>query len=436
MIVRSEHASAEALVNAVPALLGYWDTGLICRFANKTLLDWFDRSLAAVLGTHLRDLLGETVFALNSPYIEGALAGTRQRFERTILRADGQVLHALTDYVPDLGQDGMIAGFYVLVTDITELKITEIRLALAASVFDGTIEGIMVSDHTGLTLTVKAFSEITLYATEDVVGQPDRIFLTDEICLPAVTREIAEKGHWQRDSWGRRKDGVAFLASRTCTIVPNAGNASLRYLTMFTDITELWRSTERIRYLASHDPLTELPNRPLLFDRLESLIQVDRAGSIIVMFLDLDRFKLVNDTYGHDMGDAVLTVVARRLQGVVPEPGMVARLGGDEFIIVIERPSDDLVPETIAGRIIAAVNEPIESGGQATQVGISIGVAEFPRDGQRPVDLLRSADEAMYSAKRDGRNCFRLVSRPESPGRHADIPHLVTALTMHAIADE
>ncbi|MGI4746068.1 MAG: diguanylate cyclase domain-containing protein [Janthinobacterium lividum] len=414
MIVRSKQASAEALVDAVPALLGYWDTDLVCRFANKTLLDWFGWPLAAVLGTHLRDLLGETVFTLNVPYIEGALAGARQRFERTILKADGQVLHALTHYVPDLDQDGIIAGFSVLVTDITELKITETRLALAASVFDSTIEGIMVSDHAGVTLAVnRAFSEITLYAVEDVVGQPDRIFLTDEICLPSVTREIAENGHWQRDAWGRRRDGVAFLASRTCTIVQNPGNAPLRYLTMFTDITELWRSTERIRYLALHDPLTELPNRSLLFDRLESLIRADRqAGSIIVMFLDLDRFKLVNDTYGHDMGDAVLTIVARRLQGVVPEPDMVARLGGDEFIIVMEKPSGGVVTETIAGRIIAAVNEPIEWDGRATQVGISIGVAEFPRDGHRPVDLLKNADEAMYRAKRAGRNCFRFANRP------------------------
>lgn len=412
MIISPGQGSAEALVDAVPGLLGYWDTDLVCRFANKTLLDWFDRPLAAVLGTHLRDLLGETVFALNVPHIEAALAGARQCFERTILKADGQELHALTHYVPDLNRDGIVVGFSVMVTDITELKIAQTKLALAASVFDSTIEGIMVSDHAGVTLTVNsAFTEITLYATEDVVGQTDRVFLTDATCLPAVTREITETGYCQRDVWGRRKDGVAFLASRTRTIVQNPGNAPLRYLTMFTDITALWRSNERIRYLASHDPLTGLPNRSLLFDRLESLIQANRqAGSIIVMFLDLDRFKLINDTYGHDMGDTVLTVVARRLQDVVPAPGMVVRLGGDEFVIVIETLADNMVTKDIAGCIIAAVNQPIERAGQTVQVGISIGIAEFPRDGSGPVELLRSADQAMYSGKQAGRNCFRLVA--------------------------
>lgn len=402
------------VADAVPGLLGYWDTEVRCRFANRACLQWFGKPIEAILGSHLRDMLGETVYALNEQYVLGALRGEKQRFERTIRRADGRVLHAMTDYTPHLEPDGRVSGFSVLVSDVTELKEAETRLGLAATVFDSTIQAIAVIDGDGLVLTVnRAFTTITGYQAGEVVGQRLHLFPVDddEAFLQDVRRQIVMNGHWQREVWGTRRDGTAFLALQTMTVVDGASDRAARTVCMFTDDTELWRRAERIRHLASHDPLTDLPNRAMLFERLEAMI--DRAGDtpggaspvrIVVMFLDLDRFKLVNDTFGHDMGDAVLMAVALRLANACSRVELVSRLGGDEFVMLLDASGQDAATQDadladLADRIVAEVSKPVLWNGMQAVVGVSVGIAAFPEDGARPVELLQSADKAMYAAK-------------------------------------
>ena len=405
-----------ALADAVPALLGYWDIDMRCRFVNETCLNWFGKSHAAVIGSTLRELLGETVFALNEPYVVAALAGKKQQFERTIRKADGTPLHALTNYTPRLNECGEVDGFFVLVSDITELKEAQRKIALAATVFDSTIQGILVTDRDGLILTIdRAFTQITGYSAEEVVGRRDQLFQTeddDAAACQAAHQQVVVNGHWQREAWGLRKDGTSFLASLTRTLVQGQPDEPARYVTTFSDNTELWRRAERIRHLAFHDVLTDLPNRSFLLDYLDGLIrkvEPENRG-VVVMFLDLDRFKLVNDTFGHDMGDAVLAVVAERLRTVVRQSDVVARLGGDEFVIVLDRQCGRREVGQIANRIIANLNEPIEWNGMTARIGTSIGVAEFPTDGLRSIDLLGSADKAMYASKQNGRNGYQFMS--------------------------
>ena len=181
---------------------------------------------------------------------------------------------------------------------------------------------------------------------------------------------------------------------------------------MFHDITDVWHKNEHIRHLAFHDPLTDLPNRSLLMERLERQIALgDREQrSMAVLFLDLDRFKFVNDNFGHDIGDDLLKSVAQKLQALVRHSDTVARLGGDEFVIKLNNPANGEEVAHIAERIVTVINEPMVFGGKTVQVGTSIGIALYPTDGETPAELIRNADTALYAAKSSGKNTYRFYS--------------------------
>ena len=180
---------------------------------------------------------------------------------------------------------------------------------------------------------------------------------------------------------------------------------------MFSDITERWRHDERLRHLAFHDPLTDLPNRSLLLERLGQLIsQATRENrQLAVLFLDLDRFKKVNDSLGHDIGDQLLTTLARSMLQLVRHGDTVARLGGDEFVIVLDNPASHDEVTMVAHRMIHAIGEPRLIDGRRVEVGASIGIAMHPLDGGTGEALLASADAALYIAKRSGGNACRFV---------------------------
>jgi diguanylate cyclase (GGDEF)-like protein len=183
----------------------------------------------------------------------------------------------------------------------------------------------------------------------------------------------------------------------------------MRYVSVFNDITDLWHKDEYLKHLAFHDALTNLPNRALLMELLDQQIAIAEREQfgMALMFLDLDRFKYINDTFGHNVGDDLLKMVAQRLQSQVRQSDTVARLGGDEFVIQLRNPVNKDEVAHIAGRIIGLINEPMEFRGQSMQVGASIGIAMYPQDGNHSVELMKNADRAMYTAKGAGKNTFR-----------------------------
>jgi diguanylate cyclase (GGDEF)-like protein/PAS domain S-box-containing protein len=411
----------EKITNAMPGLVAYWDRDLHCQFANETSLRWFGKS--PKLGTSLRALLGEQVFALNEPHIRGALDGVPQEFQRTLTKADGTVAHTLGHYIPDV-RDNRVEGFFVLVSDITQLKNAEAELAMAASVFHHTLDGIIIADITGVIISVNpAFTRITGYAPEEAVGQPLKLLSSsrnDKRFATTVAEHLVQHQHWEGESWARRKDGSVFrqLQRATTTQAPEGP----RYVFVFNDVTERWYSAERSRRLALYDSLTDLPNRTLVLERLGQLIAstAREERQIAVLFLDLDRFKQVNDTLGHEAGDEVLRVVASRLKRLVRETDTVARLGGDEFVILLDNPAGLEHVQRVAGRAVTALNDPIQCGHAFAQVGTSIGIAMHPIDGRTPVELLKQADAAMYEAKAAGKNTFR-SSRSSIEGLSSEI---------------
>jgi diguanylate cyclase (GGDEF)-like protein/PAS domain S-box-containing protein len=288
------------ILNTLPAMVAYWDTNQRCRFANQDYERWFGVKPEWVVGRTLEDLLGP-IYPLNLPYIEGALRGEPQLFEREIPDPKGgPPRHSQAHYVPDV-VDGVVRGFSVLVADITARK--------------------------------------------------------------------------------RMEDALR-------------------------------RATARLDLLAKHDALTGLPNRTVLADRLERAISLNRrdGSHCAVLFVDLDGFKSVNDTYGHAAGDTVLRLVAAKLKQAVRDSDTVSRLGGDEFIILLSRLSDPGGAEETARHILAAMTqEPFMLGESRVDLTCSIGVATFPQHGSTADALAASADDAMYRAKRSGRNRFAMA---------------------------
>lgn len=286
---------------------------------------------------------------------------------------------------------------------------------LAAGVFHNTIEGIVITDASGRIESVNpAFTQITGYTAAEAIGQTPRILKSnhhDAEFYKAIWNAVETTGQWKGEIWNRRKGGEVFLESQTIQRI-RSEDGTMRYVAIFNDITEQWRKDKRIEHLAFHDSLTGLANRSLLGDRLRYAIALAErsGGALAVMLVDLDRFKNINDSFGHDQGDDLLKEVANRLLQVVRGTDTVARLGGDEFVLVLQQIGGPEEAATIAARMIGEIGAPIELGGMHLRVGASVGIAVYPEDGADAPSLLKSADTAMYDAKALGKGTYRFFN--------------------------
>ncbi len=344
--------------------------------------------------------------------------------ENEFLTRDGQRVPVWQVIVAHTNPDGGVKHYSTIARDIRQRRRDEAELRLAASVYHNTIEGIVITDPNGIILSVNpAFTEITGFSADEAVGATPRILKSDhhdEAFYAAMWRELKATGRWKGELWNRRKSGEVFLEHQTITMVPDAEGNPVRYVAVFNDITELRRKDERIRHLAYHDPLTHLPNRQLLQDRLEHALALCRreGKTLAVMFLDLDRFKVINDTLGHDVGDNLLREVANRLVESVRGTDTVARLGGDEFVVVVEHPATASSAAAVAEKIIRRLAAPIDLGRHQIHVTTSIGIGMFPGDGDDLTELMKNADTAMYAAKAGGRNTYHFFSAAMNEKAH------------------
>ena len=412
----------KAITDAMPGTVGYWNRELRCRFANQAYLAWFGKRPEDIVGNTMLALLGAPLFALNEGHIRAALAGERQDFERTLRKADGTTAQTWIHYIPDLDAYGEVMGFFVLVNDVTQFKMAQVELKLAANVYQHTVDAIMVTDFHGRILSVNpAFSTLTGYSAQEAIGQTPGLLKSnrhERDLDTSVWQQMASSGQWEGEIWHRRKQGEKFLAWQTVTRIAGVDGEAQRDVSVFRDITATWSKNERNKHLAFHDALTKLPNRALLMERLEHHIVLAERDprALAVLFLDLDQFKSVNDRLGHGVGDAVLVAVAHKLAALVRHSDTVARLGGDEFVLLLERPEGREEVVQIAERIIASIGEPMHVRGETIKVGTSIGIALFPADGSTAAQLIDHADSAMYASKHAGKNTYRFFL----PGAVAD----------------
>ncbi|MFZ6672280.1 diguanylate cyclase domain-containing protein [Undibacterium sp. Xuan67W] len=408
----------KTITDATPALVGYWDKNLVCQFANQSYVSWFGKPTNQIIGHSLPELLGERLMASNQGYVDAVLRGEKQIFERILTKADGSIGYGMAHYIPDFNRSKTVIGFFVLVSDITSLKNAENELHMAASVFQNTIEGIMVTDADAVILSVNpAFTQITGYSAEEAIGKTPKLFEStkhDSSFHEDIWEAISTRGMWEGEVWNQRKNGDVYPQRQTITRILGNVGVPTRYVSIFNDISDRWYRDETIRKLALQDALTGLPNRPLLMERLHQLLaKTDREKrNISVMFLDLDQFKNVNDSLGHEAGDILLKEVAKKLLAQVRKTDTVSRLGGDEFVILLDNPSSQQEVVQIAHRIITSINIPFHIDENTAKIGTSIGIAVYPDDGITAEELIKSADKAMYKAKEGGKNRYCFLELP------------------------
>ncbi|WP_194269918.1 putative bifunctional diguanylate cyclase/phosphodiesterase [Candidatus Methylospira mobilis] len=293
-----------------------------------------------------------------------------------------------------------------------ERKSLQEELLLAASVYQNSSEAIMITDQKDYVVAVNpAFTRITGYPEYEVIGKPQRHFKQNRAggaSYKKIMQILRADGHWQGEIWSRHKNGAELAVWLTLNSIPDEIGDVYRHICLFSDITEKKRSEELIWKQANYDALTLLPNRRLFFDRLQlEISKSKRTGkTLVLMMIDLDGFKAVNDQLGHAAGDHLLKETAKRLRGCVREGDTVARLGGDEFILCIPQIGDIACIERIARSINQILARSIGLADKFLRVSGSIGIAEYPKDADNMDDLLKHADQAMYASKKLGRNRY------------------------------
>lgn len=285
-------------------------------------------------------------------------------------------------------------------------------LQMSSAVFKHTVDGVLITDKNNQIIQVNdAFCEITGYQPEQVIGKDPKLLKSgqhDAHFYAAMWRQIEEEGYWQGEITNRKKNGEIYIEWLSINAIIDTQGKTEKYIGIFSDVTHQRKNAQNHAYLATHDPLTGLSNRLLLCDRLEHAIAHAKRFNqcVAVLFCDLDNFKPINDTYGHAVGDEVLKTVAQRLKGLLRKEDTVCRYGGDEFVIVAEELKSFTHLDGIVQKINASSREPVRVGETELDVRMSVGVALYPCDADDAHALMKQADEAMYRAKRNGKNDF------------------------------
>jgi len=333
-------------------------------------------------------------------------------YEEMQIGPQGETLCVRISKVPLRNSQQHVIGVLGVYEDITARKSAEEQMQLAAMVYLNSSEAMMVTDAKGTIITVNpAFTTVTGYTADEVIG---RAFakavgdLHDQAFYKTVLRVINTNGHWAGEISGRRKNGEDCIQWVTINSILNESGGVHRRVALIADITDRKKSEELIWRQANFDPLTGLPNRNMFLDRLNQEIKkaFRRGQRVALMFLDLDRFKDVNDSMGHFMGDVLLKEAARRIAGCVRESDSIARLGGDEFTVILGELDHVDSVDRIAGAILQRLAEPFRLGNETAYISGSIGIALYPDDAMDTEALLKNADQAMYAAKNLGRDQY------------------------------
>ena len=378
-----------------------------------------NRACAELIGREPSDIIGATDHTLFPVAVadsyrnndrEVMRLGKSLRVRELVNQPDGTQAMYDTVKTPVRTPDGTLTGLIGLSRHTIAEHRNSNRLLLAAQVFENAAEGIMITTSRGVIEMVNpAFTRITGYSAADAIGQTPTLLRSDRH-TPAFYERMWETidrdGEWQGEVWNRRKSGEVYPEWLNISAVRDDDGAVQHYIGFFFDITELKLSEAQLEHMAHHDALTGLPNRSLLNDRIDTALRRAKRDDheVALVFLDLDHFKNINDSFGHPVGDEVLKQVGARLLECVRGEDTVARLGGDEFIVLMDDLHESAEAEQAAQRILACLIPPISVDQQEFFVGASLGISVFPQDGETVEELIRNADTAMYQAKHLGRS--------------------------------
>lgn len=335
---------------------------------------------------------------------------------REIQRLDGKLLHVHEEGEIVRDSRGKPIKALGTIRDITESVQTREKLEQAAVVFEHTSDAVMITDkHRKIIAVNKAFLDITGYSEHEILGQDAGFGKSGKHSDDFYTNmelRLKNEGYWEGEIWDRRKDGTIYPKRLSINSVKNSQGKLLYYVGVFSDISHIKETEEQLRYLALHDSLTGLPNRLSFNEKLDHAIKHARRTKtcMAVLFLDLDRFKNINDSLGHPVGDALLIEVAKRLSDTLREDDTIARLGGDEFTVVLEEINSPEDVVKVSEKIVRSLSVPVDIDNHQFHISTSIGVSLYPKDGSNVTELVKNADSAMYVAKESGRSCYKFYS--------------------------
>ena len=380
-------------------------------YVNPKLADLVQYSADELAGRHISMVLSPAEAQRISAQIRRRIADRIQTMHYTtrLLRKDGEgvdveVHSRLFDYQ---GRKAIIG----VVMDISDRVAASAELRLAATVFDNATEGILVTDAEGRIVMVnQAFTRITGFGSDEAIGRVSRMLRTaNRERNRALVEALERDGHWKGEMFDRHKSGDPYVAELSISAVRATHGGLTHYVGVFSDITGRKQAEDRLQFLASHDPLTRLPNRSALIEAIDNAIieSTEAVPALALMFIDLDRFKLINDSFGHQAGDEVLHEIAARLTQSAQRFGLVARLGGDEFTLLVSDFDSHEALGRMAEEVLAALARPMRVEQHEVFVSGSIGISVYPNDGIDATTLLKNADAAMYRAKEAGKNTYQ-----------------------------
>jgi diguanylate cyclase (GGDEF)-like protein/PAS domain S-box-containing protein len=416
----SRDAELRLVQDHVPAMIAYFDRGLACLYANRQYAAFQRTTPEALAGKHLVEIIGE-LYAEVKDYVADVLQGNPVSYELTQARADGEPRHVVVELVPHQGTDGATLGFYVMILDVTERRRAENQIRESEQRFRDVVEAsgeyVWEADAQGRytylskraeSVLRRPIAELLGHAASEFMppGEAQRVsrWITAN-CVPGGA--FTDLEHMMVTA-----SGEIVWQWLSCKPVRDESGTVIAYRGTGANITERKRHEARIEQLATRDALTGLPNRTLLHDRLGHAVVGERRdhGLLATMFIDVDRFKTINDSLGHHIGDALLQQMGARLVGCLREQDTVARSGGDEFVVVATRLRHAEDAAQIARQILRDLGEPYVVDGHRLAAGCSIGISLYPADGTDADVLLKHADTAMYHAKASGGSSYRFFS--------------------------
>jgi len=416
--IRASEARFRRMADSTPIMIWITDALGEPTFVNQAWLDFTGLDSVQTM-THEQWISvihpddRETAFVAYYQNTEIQLAITT---EYRLRSADGHWRWVLDKGMPLYDENGAFTGYIGSAMDITERKLAEAHLRVAATAFESH-EAMVITDANSVILQVnRAFTESTGYTEQEALGQKVSILKSDRhdaAFYAAMWESILSTGTWQGEIWDRRKNGEIYPKWLAITAVKGSDGVVTHYVGTHVDITERKAAEKQIQQLAFYDPLTQLPNRRLLLERLKHGINMERRDGrqLGLLMLDLDRFKVVNDSLGHLAGDKLLQQVAARISARLRDVDMVARLGGDEFIVLLEDIAQPEDAARVAEEIVADLSKPFFlAHNDNVQIGVSIGISLYPQHGDSPELLMDHADSALYQAKDAGRGCFAYYS--------------------------
>jgi diguanylate cyclase (GGDEF)-like protein/PAS domain S-box-containing protein len=420
-------ASLRKLTTAIeqsPVSVVITDLDAIIQYVNPRFTEVTGYSAAEAIGQNPRMLQSGQTSSDTYPQLWGNVtSGNIWKGELINRRKNGEIYWEDCQISPVRNTAGEITNYVAVKTDITERKAAQEKLQLAASVFASAREGIAITTLNGTFIDVNdAFTRITGYSREEALGKHSRMLnsgLQSKEFYQTMWDQLADKGHWYGEIWNRRKGGEVYAEMLTISTVPDAQGKAQHYVALFSDITALKEHQKELDHIAHYDVLTGLPNRVLLADRLrQGMTQsVRRSQQLAVIFLDLDGFKVINDTHGHEAGDLLLMTVAKRMKHALRDGDTLARIGGDEFVAVLMDMDDAASSIPLLSRLLDAAAQPVQLLNVALKVTASLGVTFYPQAFDIDAEqLLRQADQAMYQAKLAGKNRFHLFDTAQDSG--------------------